>query len=515
MTKVEPSKVIKVAPDVVSVRLRKPIRPGELRFKDSDLPAKNNVARFPLVSRILHARSTQFLLILPNQIIFWMVIFLGFLGVVDPQINFATAITWYLWFCLVFVMMAVIGRAWCSMCPFGGFAEWIQRKTFFKRTQKALGLGIKLPESWAQWGFVLSVGTFLLLTFIEEFFNIAGPGTPHYTSLMVLGIVVTAVTFFLVFERRTFCRYFCPLSALIGSVGSMGTAAGFRTNDREVCQACTTKDCMRGGSSGFGCPWYTWPGSAESNSACGLCTECYKGCPSGNVGLYVQKPLTSIIAPHRRRADLAWSIVLLWGLVVFQQVNVTTPYVSLDNYLNRITGWPNYPNPIDYTVIILAIGFLTAGIFELYRRAFMVKEMEVTAPGSFIEKVTPFRQMFLPLSYALIPVMGMDYFARQLPKFFQHVPALIPAIAEIFGVNAKNWSLVSYRLLSVQGIINVQDGVMALGMLASIYATIKIFDREIAPLVHNRVAAKVTAIGIMVAFAAISGWLYVIMQAAN
>jgi NosR/NirI family nitrous oxide reductase transcriptional regulator len=515
VTEIKKNEPIRVLPDSVPVNIRPAVRPSKERFSQTDMPRRYNVADHPIVARILAHRATQFLLILPNQIIFWMVIFLGFLGVADPGLNFATAITWYLWFCLVFVMMAVIGRAWCSMCPFGGFAEWIQRKTFFKRLQKHLGLGLKLPESVARWGFLISVATFLLLTFIEEFFNIAGPGVPRYTSLMVLGIVVTAVTFFLVFERRTFCRYFCPLSALIGSVGSMGSVAGFRTKDRDVCMECRTKDCMRGGSSGYGCPWYTWPGSAESNMACGLCTECYKACPSGNVGLFVQPPLTSIVAPHRRRADLAWAVAVLWGLVIFQQVNATNLYTDLDNYLNKITGWPQYPNPIDYFVIIGVVALLTAGIFKLYQLAFITNDASLTVDGDFIDRKTPFRAAFLPLSYAMIPVVGMDYFARQLPKFFKHVPRLIPSIAEIFGVHAQNWTLATYRLLPNPDIINVQLAVMVLGAIGSVYAVLRIFDRDLAQIVKHPLAAKVVAVTSMIAFAAVAGWLYVIMHAAS
>jgi hypothetical protein len=515
MTKVEPTKIKLVTDDTIPKRLHIPVVASESRFQGTDPSKKANLASHPVIARILSKRVTQFLMIIPNQIIFWLVIFLGFLGVVDPGINFATAITWYLWFCLVFVMMAVIGRAWCSMCPFGGFAEWIQRRTLFRRLQKPLGLGRKLPESWAQWGFTLSVGTFVFLTFLEEYFNIAGPGTPRDTSLMVLGIVVSAVTFYLVFERRTFCRYFCPLSALIGSVGSMGSVAGFRTNDRAVCLACTTKDCMRGGSSGYGCPWYTWPGSAESNAACGLCTECYKACPSNNVGFYLQSPLTSVIAPKRRRADIAWAVALLWGLVLFQQVNATNVYTNLDNYLNRVTGWNHYPNPIDYLVIIVLGAVVTAAIFKGYQMLFLDPVRGEHVAGNFMEKVNPFRQIFLPLSYALIPIVGMDYFARQLPKFFKHVPRLIPAIVQIFGVNTSKWSLVNYHLISNPAIVDVQLVVMAIGIIGSVYAVLKIFPRDIAPFVQRVVGAKVAAVMLMVALGGVAGWLYIIMHAAS
>ncbi|MCK4177074.1 4Fe-4S binding protein [Aciditerrimonas ferrireducens] len=335
------------APVPVALRLRPPVRqPAAEHFAPTDPSPGADLSRHPKVARALRNRRFQFFLILPNQIIFWAVIFLGILGTLVPGLNFATAITWYIWFCLVFVLMLVVGRGWCAMCPFGGFAEWLQRRSFWRRTQRALGLGKKLPEPIARYGLLLSIGTFIVLTWIEERFNIAGPGTPADTGLMVIGIVAGAVLVFSLFERRTFCRYICPLSALIGTVGAMGSVAGFRTKDRQTCLACPTKDCMRGGEQGYGCPWYTWPGSADSNLTCGLCSECYKACPSGNVGLFVQKPLTSVVQPRRRRADVAWAVMALWGLVIFQQVNATNGYAVADSWLATTSASsPSWPSP--------------------------------------------------------------------------------------------------------------------------------------------------------------------------
>src|SRR5487761_873580 len=372
----------------VAIRLRPPVRSGVTeRFEPSDPPKGWDVAAHPKGGRILRSRKFQFALILPNQLIFWLVIVLGLLGTVVPGLNFGTAITWYIWFCLVFVMMVVVGRAWCVMCPFGGFAEWIQRRTLWKRTQRRLGLGRKLPEPVARYGFLLSVGSFLLLTWIEEYFNIAGPGNPWATSFMVLGIVTSALLFFLVFERRTFCRYFCPLTALIGTVGAMGSVAGFRTRDRQICLECKTKDCMRGGVNGYGGPWYTWPGSADSNLACGLCSECFKGCPEDNVGLFLQRPLTSVIAPLRRRADIAWGIVILWGLVLFQQVNAFAPFGRLDGWLNTHLHYPAYPNPVDYFGVIAVIALAVAGIAWVAARALARPDRTSTSAGrNFLER---------------------------------------------------------------------------------------------------------------------------------
>ncbi len=506
-----------IDPIAVAIRTRHPEEPPSGRFSETDPSRGLDVARHPLVAKILHDRKFQFLMILPNQIIFWLVIGIGLLGTVVPGLNFATAITWYLWFCLVFVMMVVVGRAWCAMCPFGGFGEWVQRHAFWARKGKSIGLGLKMPERVAQYGFLLSVGAFLLLTWIEEFFNIAGPGNPASTSYMVLGIVSSALLFFLVFERRTFCRYVCPLTALIGTVGTMGSVAGFRTRDREVCQSCQTKDCMRGDADGYGCPWYTWPGSSDSNSACGLCTECYKACPSDNIGLFVQKPLTSVVAPSRRRADVAWSIALLFGLVLYQQLNALTTFANVDTWLNNHTFFPHYPDPISYLGIIVGVAVALAGVAWVFKAAFARADYTPAVSGrAFSDRTSTFRAYFLPLMYGIIPIVGADYFARQLPKFFQHLPRVPVAIGHLFGFGSTSSSLYNASLISSNaGIIAVQVGVIAAGTLASMWTSWRIAGRDLAPVGGNKRVVQISAATLALAIGVLVAVLYVLMNAAD
>jgi NosR/NirI family nitrous oxide reductase transcriptional regulator len=497
-------------PTTTAVRLRPVHREGaQEHFAPSE--GDIDISRRPLVDKVLRSRKFQFLLILPNQIIFWLVIFSGLVGIADPNLNFGTAITWYVWFCLVFVLMVVVGRAWCSMCPFGGFAEWVQRRTFFKRkNSRPLTLGLKLPERWAGHGLMISLVAFLVLTWIEEYFGIAGPGNPRDTSFMVIGIVAAALLIFLVFERRTFCRYICPLSSLIGSVGAAGMAAGFRTRDREICLDCKTKECMRGGENGYGCPWYTWPGSADSNLMCGLCSECYKACPSGNVGLFLQRPLKSVVAPMNRRYDVAWAVAFLTGLVVYQQLNALSWYTPIDNrfnrYIHEFLGIPtsllHYPNVIVYVGMIAGGAFLLAGMSWLIMNAARMTGAQAS-----------FRKWFAPLMYGIIPVVGMDYFARQLPKFFQDSPALVPAVIHPFGGHAPK--LAHYAILTNWGVIYAQLAVMALGTAASLYVMWRISKRDLEPLSQRPQVARMASLAMVLALGFGLAVAYLPMHAAH
>ncbi len=503
-----------------AVRLHQPERPSSERFSNTDLPEAWDISKYPRVGALLRSRKFQFMAVLPNQIIFWMVIFIGLAGTAVPGLNFGAAITWYVWFCLLFVMMVVAGRAWCLMCPFGAFGEWVQKLTFWGHSQRRLTLGLKLPESWAGYGALISAGIFIGLTWIEEYFNIAGPGNPITTGWLVIGIISGAVLFFLIFERRSFCRYLCPLTSMIATFAQIGSVAGFRTRDRNKCLTCETKDCMRGGSHGAGCPWYTWPGAAESNAYCGLCTECYKACPYDNIGLFLQKPLTSVVQPRNRRIDIGWTLAALCGLVLFQQINAMPFYAPVDNWLNKATGFPHYPNPIDYLFTITTIALTLGGIGWLMSKWLAAPDAKLPVGGNtYLTKVTKFRSFFVPVMYGMIPVVGGDYFARQLPKFLKHVTRVPVSVEHLWGAGSTHSWLYNFRLLTNPQIIDVQVAVVMTGALASAWALWRIARRELVPLVRKSPIAtwgvRAAASGLALGTGATMAFLYTLMGAAN
>ena len=252
-----------------------------------------------------------------------------------------------------------------------------------------------------------------------------------------------------------------------------------------MCLNCATKDCMRGGKEGFGCPWYTYPASADTNSYCGLCSECYKACPYDNIGVFAQKPLTSVIAP-RKRTEIAWVVALLFGLVIFQQWNALAPYTALDGWLNDFMHFPSYPNPIDYIGTIAVMAGIFAGAIFLLSRALSFKTKIARA----------FRSWFAPLMYGLIPLMGADFLARVLPKFFNHSPLLVSSILNTFG---QNVDLADFHILSADWLLRSQYIVVGLGMMASVYATWRIAAKDLKGLTpHDRLARVIPSVAILI-----------------
>jgi hypothetical protein len=272
---------------------------------------------------------------------------------------------------------------------------------------------------------------------------------------------------------------------------------------------------MRGGTDGFGCPWYTWPGSADSNLYCGLCSECYKSCPEDNVGLFLQKPLTSVVAPRRRRADVAWAIALLWGLVLYQQINATSVFASFDNWLNSQLHFPHYPNPVSYLGGIGLLALATAGVARGIGALLARRDVELDRPGSFADKSSRFRAFFVPIAYGLIPVVGADYFARQLPKFFQYSPRVVPAAIHILGFSSTRSPIYSFAITTNGWIVFIQVAVVVLGTLAATWSTWRITGRELVSISRSGVGVRLATLGLVLGCGAAAAVLYLIMHAAD
>lgn len=481
------------------------------------VPGGRDWARWPWLARWLRSRTWQFQVILPNQILFWVVIVVGLVGPNDPGLNFATAVTWFVWFCLVFVLIVMTGRGWCAVCPFGGLAEGVQRRALWHRpgARRPLGVNRPFPDRVGRYGYLIPVATFAVLTWIEEFFDIAGPGDPPLTSVMVLGIIILAVASFLVFERRAFCRYLCPLSTLIGALGQQAPVAGFRARDRRVCEDCTTKDCLHGNDRGYGCPWFDWPGSVGTNLNCGLCGECFRTCPSDNVGLFATRPLRGLTR-GRRRADVAWAVAWLAGIGVFQQVNALDSYVRLDAWLNSMTSIPHYPNPLDYAVITVLVVLLAATPAWMISRTLLRPGLVMPdRADTFVYRVSRFRTVFLPLMYAAIPLVSSDYLARQLPKFLANAAKVIPAAGDIVGLGAGVHSpLMSVTLAGPSATVMTQLAVVATGTAVSVVLAVRTVRVELRTLVRAPALASGCVAGFMAVAGVLIGWLYVVVQGA-
>lgn len=213
-----------------------------------------------------------------------------FLGPQDREHNFALNMFWCYWWPGIFVLYPILGRIWCSVCPFMIYGELVQKVR--------LAAGAKLQkwpketlERWGPW-FLFSLFGGILVW--EEVWDL--PNTACLSSWLLLLITAGAVIGSFFYERRVWCRYLCPIGGMNGMFAKLSLTE-LRAR-QGVCSAeCITYGCYKGsppvppeGLAADGCPLYSHPAQLTDNRNCVLCMDCMKACPHSSVELKLRVP---------------------------------------------------------------------------------------------------------------------------------------------------------------------------------------------------------------------------------
>ena len=183
-----------------------------------------NLLEIPWLRRLLTSSALQPSLQIPLLALMGIVVLLGFYDVQDGGVNLATKLTWTIWWAGIIFTFVLLGRVWCLACPFGALNEWMSRLTAPLRR-----LPGPLRNLW--W----ATAMFVLLTWADEQLGVVR--SPRVTAWIVLFFAAVAVGVGLFYERRSFCRYLCPIGGLIGIYSMTAPPAGTTTTRNAIAAA--------------------------------------------------------------------------------------------------------------------------------------------------------------------------------------------------------------------------------------------------------------------------------------
>lgn len=366
------------------------------------------------LARVLRSRWPQFAARTVTLAGFLFTIAAGLFGSQVGSHNFAILFVWIAWWTALKVLFIPLGgRSWCSICPIPMPGEWLQQGYMVQPGQsKPRGLGLRWPKklrsNWLQAGAFLAIGLFSAVTLT----------TPAVTGWVFLGLILAATVLALVFERRSFCQYICPMGGFIGWYAQIAPVE-LRIKDRAVCNAHTEKTCFSGCAEGAGCPWSTLPPALRSNSACGLCMECMRTCPKDNV-IFQKRPFAADLHRGIRKFDEAGLGILLMGCVLAFAAVFQGPWGALKTAAFHIGsgGWWIY-----------AAGFLavTLGVVPgLYGAA-------VWAGGRLSGASEPLRKNLTRYAYALLPLGFCGWLAFTLSFSLAKFAYVWPVLSDPMG----------------------------------------------------------------------------------
>jgi len=310
------------------------------------------------IKRILRSRWLQWSLMSATLLFFVLAIIAGLFGTPAGNRNFGIVFVWIVWWgLLILLLVPFAGRLWCTMCPIPAPGEWIQRRSLVQPRpgSRLYTLGLKWPRKlrniWLQnFGF-LAVALFSIVILT----------TPAITAFVLLGFVLVAIVTSLLFERRTFCRYLCPVGGFIG-LYSQAAPVEIRVKDQAVCAGHREKTCYTGNEEGYGCPWMLFPGSLTANTYCGMCTECLKTCPHDNVALFVRPPTAELWQRADRRVDEAFKGLIMLACAFIYSAVLIGPW----GFLKQTAAAVGPPGWFAYAAAFLALNLaVLPGLFWL------------------------------------------------------------------------------------------------------------------------------------------------------
>jgi len=320
------------------------------------------LSEIPIVRRALRSRWPQFGLTAIMLAFFVLAIVAGLAGTPAGNRNFGIVFVWIVWWALLILLLVPFaGRMWCGVCPIPAPGEWLQRRALVQPRPggKLYTLGLKWPRPlrniWLQNAGFLGVALFsaVILT------------TPAATALVLLAFMIVAVGTSLAFERRTFCRYLCPVGGFIGLYSQVAPLE-LRVKDPAVCAGHKEKTCYTGSDDGYGCPWMVFPGSLTSNTYCGLCTECLRTCNRDNVAIFARRAGADLLQTSGRRLDEAYKGLIMLACAFIYSAVLLGPWGELKEAA-RAVGTPGW---MAYTAAFLAINLVVVpGLFWIAVRA--------------------------------------------------------------------------------------------------------------------------------------------------
>lgn len=367
-----------------------------------------------VVKALVRSRWPQFLIMAVALSGFVLAIVAGFWGTPVGSRNLSIVAVWIAWWAvLILVAVPLLGRAWCGVCPLPAPGEWLQRGALLGPNGGGLGLNRRWPKRFRNiW---LQNAGFVLLAL----FAVVVLTQPTVTAIVLLALILLAVGTSLVFERRSFCRYLCPVGGFVGLYSQLAPVE-LRVKDTSVCASHTEKTCYAGSEDGYGCPWQVFPPGLVKNVNCGLCFECVRTCPYDNIAFNLRAPGADLLQTRGRKLDEAFKAFIMLGSSLVYITVMLGPWGTLKTaaYSVGSPGWFAYA--LAFLVFVLG---LIPGSFLL----------AVLAGRRLSGSTVQTRKSFIHLAYVLVPLGLAAWIAFSFSFVFANISYVWPVLSDPMG----------------------------------------------------------------------------------
>ena len=314
------------------------------------------------------------MLMMAMHVVTWYVLGMHFVGSIGIEAFFSglsrgVINAGFIFWISVFISALLLGRAFCGwFCWFGGYLDLIE----WGRSKLKIKIPSRIPLYLVAIPFV-SIALKMYNTFFATWlqglpatfiFRLADvePWGGQQTGLSILiTLIMYGPVLLFVFGRRSWCRYLCPIGALLKVFGRFGVGKVRLVNDECIgCGNCTRTCDMQVDVQGE-----LASQGAVGSSNCIRCLKCIDECPKGSIGFSLSSKEVSLSVEASTRVE---QFSLKRRKISSFDVAIMVLWISVILVLNVAGLSQNSPQEIK---VLMTPGLLLViyGIVWLFRRA--------------------------------------------------------------------------------------------------------------------------------------------------
>lgn len=419
----------------------------------------------PWLRRVLLSRWYPDGLWVVMMAIFVPITVLGFVGPQTRDSSLTLNLFWAWWWPGYLFLFAFVGRLWCAICPFMIAGEWLRRFSLwlFPRQQRAWNT--QWLNRWGSW--ILFAG-FVAIYLWEKLWDL--PHHAYLSAWLLLTITAGAVIFSLIYERRLWCRYLCPIGGMNGMFAKLSMLE-LRSMQQVCGSQCNTFGCYKGssvtpitfadalpneGQATEGCPLYSHPAQLQDNRDCMLCMTCLKACPNRSAQLNLRFPASDLLDNHPGFWAEVALLLLLFGGVLMHHSATLLAWLGLDHVPVDADHW--------LTSIPIALTLLSIPAIVTYTTHAIARWLDPKQPD------------YLTVIYAYLPFALAANLAHYVPAAITEAGQVLPVLARTLGWSGVGLPTLTWSLDVAQFL---QGVTLLSAMVFSPYPLLRITKRSL------------------------------------